>query len=318
MRWLYLSIDYLGLKLPTFNLESLHSLKESSKVLAKIDRIQTPYQAVDLVDTRGISNIVANSEGDFSVYLDRQPQFSISSERLYHESMVEGALHLAKNTPQKVVIFGGGDGLIARELLRHEEIKSIVLIELDSEILKISRENSVLSYLNEHSLDHPKVKLHVGDAFSFARKSEERFDAVFVDFPYPNNYELGRLYSLEFYQALKRILTPHGFAVLDAPLWRYIDKEISKNEVYPYQVIAKTLLTAGFAQPFFFGPVEPFVFLSNDGRSVAFDYQNLPHRISNRSFLNLSPIAHMRNENFLRSDIRVNSVLNPVPLWRLQ
>ena len=76
--------------------------------------------------------------------------------------------------------------------------------------------------LNENSLDNPKVKIQVNDGFYYLRNTNDKYDAIYIDFPYPNSYDLARLYSVEFYKYVLKALNPNGFVILDAPFY---DKE---------------------------------------------------------------------------------------------
>ena len=72
--------------------------------------------------------------------------------------------------------------------------------------------------MNRNSLSHPKVQTILADAFYWLRTTDKMYDAIFIDFPYPKNYNLARLYSIEFYRHVLSHLKKDGFAVLDAPL----------------------------------------------------------------------------------------------------
>jgi spermidine synthase len=125
--------------------------------------------------------------------------------------------------PKNVLVLGGGDGLLIRELLKREHIESIKQIELDEDVVNLAKNRDFLKKLNRNSMNDPKVETIISDAFYYLRNNRELFDAIFIDFPYPRNYNLAKLYSLEFYTYVNKNLKPHGFVVLDAPIYNKFD-----------------------------------------------------------------------------------------------
>ncbi len=210
----------------------------------KVERHRSPYQRLDIAEVPWPGTPPVTT-----LFLDGRFQFDSWNERFYHETMAHLPPLLAGTTPKKVLVLGAGDGLLVRELLKFGEgLASIKMIELDPKMVELARTHPALTELNERSLDDPKVELVVGDGFHFVRKSKETFDAVFVDFPFPHNYDTGKLYSREFYKALIGRLAPGGFAVIDAPIF-------SEEEGFPAlpqeyrdvnSVMYSTLAAAGF------------------------------------------------------------------------
>ena len=65
--------------------------------------------------------------------------------------------------------------------------------------------------LNHNALNNPKVSIINQDAYVWMKNAKSKFDVVIIDFPDPSNYSLGKLYSLQFYKELKRIVNPETF-----------------------------------------------------------------------------------------------------------
>jgi predicted membrane-bound spermidine synthase len=162
---------------------------------------QTPYQRIVL--TRG--------RGSFQLFLNGNLQFSSADEYRYHEALVHPALSLAPGA-RRVLVLGGGDGLAARELLKYPGVEEIVLVDLDAEMVRAARENPLLVAANKGAMLSPKVKVANEDAYLWVQRDHGTFDAAIVDFPDPNNFALGKLYTTRFYKLLRRLLAP------DAPL----------------------------------------------------------------------------------------------------
>jgi spermidine synthase len=166
---------------------------------------QTPYQRI----------VVTRSHRGFSLFLNGNLQFSSVDEYRYHEALVHPAFQAAERRGQ-VLILGGGDGLAAREVLRYDEVQRVTLVDLDGAMTKLAIEAEDLSALNHGSLEHPKVRVVNDDAMQWLASTPEKFDVVIVDFPDPNNFSLGKLYTTKFYAILKAHLAPGGVAVIQS------------------------------------------------------------------------------------------------------
>jgi spermidine synthase len=179
-------------------------------------RYSTPYQEIDIV-AEDLEMFGGHWLNAFHIFIDQRNQFGTKTERIYHDSMVHGAINLAKEIPKDVLIIGGGDGLIARELLKYPEIKSIHLVELDPMMIELANNYVPLRDINGRALQNPRVSVETADGFAWLRKSTRKFDAIFVDLPHPVSVDLSRLYSLEFYSFVRARLSDQGFLIFDFP-----------------------------------------------------------------------------------------------------
>ena len=198
--------------------------------LPDVLRAQSPYQNIDLVnDTTshwGTQLIDAYSTKflddpdfprDMYLFLNRDFQVNSNFEELYHEWFAHVPILLNGKVPERVLVLGGGDGLLMRELVKHEGIRSITHVDLDSKLVDLANTDPTLVAMNHHSFADPRVHTQFGDAFQYVRKSRESFDAIYMDFPFVKDYNLSKLYSREFYHFVRDRLAEGGYAVLDAP-----------------------------------------------------------------------------------------------------
>lgn len=137
--------------------------------------------------------------------------------------------HLALNShpnPRRVLVIGGGDGGVLREIVKHECVEQVVLVEIDEAVIRVSKQ-----YLPEmaSAFDHPKVKVQVGDGFKYleqvsklsrlARESNKEkeenyrddhlFDVIITDSSDPEG-PAQQLFQKDFYNLLYNALTPDG------------------------------------------------------------------------------------------------------------
>src|SRR2546421_232717 len=101
-----------------------------------------------------------------------------------------------------VLVLGGGDGLAVREILKYPSVESVTLVDLDPEMTRLFSTHPLLTRLNGASLTSAKVHVINADAFVWLDQSADMFDFAVVDFPDPNNYSVGKLYTAAFYRAL--------------------------------------------------------------------------------------------------------------------
>jgi spermidine synthase len=193
-----------------------------------VHAVSTPYQRI--VITRG--------HRGFSLFLNGNLQFSAVDEYRYHEGLVIPAMRAAKQVKQ-VLILGGGDGLAAREVLRFPEVERVTLVDLDPAMTRLAVQYQELADLNGHSLEHPRLRVINDDALRFLDETNETFDVAIVDFPDPNNFSLGKLYTTKFYSLLKRHLAEGGVAVIQSTSPLFARRS--------FWCIDETVRAAGFA-----------------------------------------------------------------------
>lgn len=194
----------------------------------------SPYQRI----------VVTKGKTGHALFLNGNLQFNSFDEYRYHEALVHPAFAAFNGTPKRILVLGGGDGLAVREILKYPSVESVTLVDLDPKMTGLSKELPVLGELNKHSMDDPRVSVINTDAFVWIDNSEiEPFDIAIVDFPDPNNFALGKLYTTRFYNLLKAKLKPDAAVVIQctSPLY-------ARNS---YWSIIKTLQASGFSvKPF--------------------------------------------------------------------
>lgn len=172
---------------------------------------RTSYQKVEVIDTDLFGRCLV---------LDDKVQSSMSDEFVYHEALVHPAL-LAHPQPQRVLIAGGGEGASLREVLRHSSVTHAVMLDIDREVVDLCRR--FLPGMSQCSFDDPRAELVISDAWEYLERHREKFDVVILDLTDPmSDSPAQRLNSREFYQLIKRRLSPEGVVVTQAgsTAWR--------------------------------------------------------------------------------------------------
>ncbi|SIO11237.1 spermidine synthase [Sulfurivirga caldicuralii] len=141
--------------------------------------------------------------------LDGVIQTTERDEFIYHEMMTHVPI-LAHGEAKKVLIIGGGDGGILREVARHKRIEAITMVEIDGKVVEMCKQ-----YLPNHSagaFDDPRLNLVIDDGIRFVQSTRETFDVIISDSTDP----MGPgevLFTSPFYKGIKRCLNPGGIFV---------------------------------------------------------------------------------------------------------
>jgi spermidine synthase len=222
--------------------------------------------ADDIIYTKTTSYqriVVTRGRAGFQLFLNGHLQFSSADEYRYHEALVHPAVMAAGGNPRRVLVMGGGDGLALRELLRYPSVESITLVDLDPAMTNLSASFPPLADLNKRSFSDPRVSVINQDAMVWLEERVEPFDTAIIDFPDPNTFGLGKLYTTRFYKLLKARLTPDAAISIQstsplfarASYWCIIRTlEAAGFFVHPYQTSVPSFGVWGFAlarlQPF--------------------------------------------------------------------
>ncbi|HJY29295.1 MAG TPA: polyamine aminopropyltransferase [Pyrinomonadaceae bacterium] len=189
-------------------------------------------------DTHYQRIVITRGRAGFQLFLNGNLQFSSTDEYRYHEALVHPAM-LVANNPRRVLVLGGGDGLALREILKYPSVERVTLVDLDPEMTRLSNRFPPLAKLNQESFNDPRVQVINEDAFIWVEDtSEAPYDAAIVDFPDPNTFALGKLYTTRFYRLLKSRLTANAAVSVQST-----SPMFARNS---YWCIIRTLEAAGF------------------------------------------------------------------------
>jgi spermidine synthase len=200
--------------------------------------------------------VVTSNRAGFNLFLNGNLQFSSADEYRYHEALALPALAAAGRPVRRVLILGGGDGLALREVLAWPGVEAVTLVDLDPAMTALARDFAPLAALNRHSMSDPRVTVVNDDAMVWLVAAPGGWDVALVDFPDPNTYALGKLYTTLFYRRLAAHLAPGGAIAVQAtsPLfarrsyWCVIETMRAAGlAVHPYQVAVPSFGVWGFA-----------------------------------------------------------------------
>ena len=167
----------------------------------KLSQFRSAYQEVEVHDSVSFGRVLR---------LDGALMTSEKDEFFYHENLV----HVPACThpsPVSALIIGGGDGGAAEELLKHNSITKVTLVEIDQAVLDMARQ--YLRGVHHGVIDvqggDPRLQVVVADGWDYLRRSNEMFDLIILDLTDPIG-AARPLYTPAFYQSCATHLNPGG------------------------------------------------------------------------------------------------------------
>jgi spermidine synthase len=184
------------------------------KVKETLHTEKTEYQELAILDTYEFGRMLV---------LDGIVQTTIRDEFVYHEMITHIPLFTHKN-PKKVLVVGGGDGGVIREILKHKSVEKAVLCEIDDRVVELSKK-----YLPEIScgLDDPRAEVFIGDGIKYVLDRKNEFDVIIVDSTDPFGAAEG-LFNVNFYKSLYECLTEDGIFVAQTETPFYLPQVVKR------------------------------------------------------------------------------------------
>jgi spermidine synthase len=176
--------DTVGYKQAILNTKTLYAKKSD-------------FQEIEIFENPKLGKVLT---------LDGVVQTTEADEFFYHEMFV----HLpffAHGNVKRVLIIGGGDGGILREVLKHKTVEKATMVEIDGDVVSACKQ--YLPRLNSGAFENPKAEVLIADGIDYVKNTKEKFDVIIVDSTDPMN--VGEvLFTDEFYANAKKCLNTGG------------------------------------------------------------------------------------------------------------
>lgn len=222
--------------------------------------------------------------------LDGVFQLSTKDEFVYHEMMAHVPL-FALQAPKNVLVIGGGDGGVLREVLKHPSVEQATLCEIDRAVIDLSLKH--FPEISDGAFDHAKTNLVIGDGYKFVEDATAEFDAIIVDSSEPIGPS-AILHTREFFEACRSALKPGGVLVAQNGLPFFFRDHLGGTT----RVLASLFDNVGpyFAhQPCYFGGPISINFATNNESAVNVSRGELEERQADRKISGLkywTPAMH--------------------------
>jgi spermidine synthase len=119
---------------------------------------------------------------------------------------------MCHHNPERVLVVGGGDGGVLREIIKHECVKQVDLVEIDESVIRLAK-----TYLHDmaRGFDDPRVTVHITDGFEFLKGKLGSYDVIVSDTSDPEG-PAEALFQERYFRLLYNALTDHGIISMQA------------------------------------------------------------------------------------------------------
>ncbi|MNO35890.1 Spermidine synthase [compost metagenome] len=196
----------------------------TAKIRETLVTEKTDFQDLAMIDTEEFGRMLV---------LDGMVMTTVKDEFVYHEMVAHPALFTHPN-PKHVLVVGGGDGGVIREVVKHSGVEKAVLVDIDGKVIEYSKK-----YLPEIAceLDNPRVDVQVNDGYMHIIQSKNKYDVIMVDSTEPVG-PAAPLFERGFYQGIYEALKEDGIFVAQtdnpwfkADLIQKVNKDV--KEIFP-------------------------------------------------------------------------------------
>lgn len=216
----------------------------------EVYRDKTEHQDLVIFENSAFGRVMA---------LDGVVQTTERDEFIYHEMLTHVPL-FAHGEARSVLIIGGGDGGMLREVARHPGVERITMVEIDAGVVTFCRE-----YLPKHSdgaYDDPRFTLVIDDGVNFVNQTEQTFDVIISDCTDP----IGpgeSLFTSDFYAGCQRCLNENGvFVAQNGVCFLQQDEVITSHHRLRSYFSDVTFYQA--AVPTYYGGIMTFAWATNN------------------------------------------------------
>ncbi|CAK9885997.1 MAG: Polyamine aminopropyltransferase [Candidatus Erwinia impunctatus] len=247
--------------------ETLHpGFGQYFSVDKQLYREKTDHQDLIIFENKQLGRVMA---------LDGVVQTTERDEFIYHEMMTHVPL-FAHGEAKRVLIIGGGDGAMLREVCRHSTVEHITMVEIDAGVLTFCQQ-----YLPAHSAgayDDPRLQLIIEDGVNFVRHCEEKFDVIISDCTDPIGPGEG-LFTSEFYQGCRRCLHENGiFVAQNGVCFLQQDEAVNSHRKLSHYFNDVSFYQA--AIPTYYGGIMTFAWATNQSALRQHDVATLTSRFN--------------------------------------
>ncbi|WP_232697963.1 polyamine aminopropyltransferase [Brevibacillus daliensis] len=172
----------------------------TTKITETLYSETTDFQQLDVINTKQFGRMLV---------LDGMVMTTDVDEFVYHEMISHVALHTHPN-PKKVLVVGGGDGGVIREIVKHASVEKAVLAEIDGGVIEASKK--YFPAIAKDLTGNPRVDVQVIDGIKHIHDHKGEYDVIIVDSTEPVGPAVG-LFEKGFYQGIHDALKEDGIMV---------------------------------------------------------------------------------------------------------
>ncbi len=247
--------------------EHLHQgWQQTFEVTNWLVKTQSPFQKIQVFENPLFGKVLV---------LDNIVQITEKDEFVYQEMLAHVPLFAHEN-PKQVLIIGGGDGAILKEVLKHKTVEKATLVDIDGLVMEISQK--YLPMLSQGAFHNPRANVIVGDGIDFVKTTNQKFDVIIVDTTDP----IGPgevLFSKDFFAGCRRCLNKNGVLTIQNGVV-FLQKEelkMTQKNLSPY---FKNITFYLADVPTYIGGAMAMGFATNNTKYLKMKQKELENKIS--------------------------------------
>ncbi len=159
--------------------------------------------------------VIVSSQQAYLLFVGGQLRRAQLDGYRYVESLVVPAMALSEE-PRRVLVLGGGDGLIERAVLRHPSVEELVVVVPSRALPELARRSVWLARASQGALSDARVVLIEDEPAAFVSTAQGQYDVILADFPRPLSYEHAKHYTRHVFERLAELLTEGGVLTVSA------------------------------------------------------------------------------------------------------
>ena len=194
------------------------NVKLSVRINRQLFSGESEFQRIDVFESEEFGRFVA---------LDGEIVFSDKDEFIYDEMVTHVPMTVHPNV-KNVLIIGGGDGGVARELIHYPQIESIDVVESDKMFVDVCAE---MFPDIAQGLKDERVNIYYEDGLRFLRNKKARYDLIINDSTDPLGHTEG-LFTKEFYGSCYKALRDDGIMVYQHGSPFYDEDEVECRKMH--------------------------------------------------------------------------------------
>jgi spermidine synthase len=183
-----------------------------------VESFTSKFQKIDIYDSKPFGKVLVHDDVIMATEFD---------EAHYHEMLVHVPFNVYPR-PENVLIIGGGDGGTLRECLKHHDIKTVHVCEIDEDVIRLCKKHfPTLS----SSFEDPRVTVFCQDGAEFVKQYKDFYQVILVDSSDPIG-PAEVLFQESFYKSMKDALTKDGIIVSQSESFMYHQPVIKKMAAF--------------------------------------------------------------------------------------
>jgi spermidine synthase len=257
--------------------------------------------------------IFTNATWGTVLMLDGVCQLTTRDEFIYHEMMAHVPL-MALERPRRVLVVGGGDGGVLREVLKHPSVEKATLCEIDRAVIDLSLKH--YPEIANGAFDDSRAEVVIADGLEFVAQRKERFDAIIVDSSEPIGPS-AVLHTRAFFADCKRALKPVGVLVTQNGLPFLFPEHLAETSAI-FASLFKATSPYLCTQPCYFGGPFALNWASDDKALLAVPEATLARRLAKRGIATryYTPAVHRAAfalPEYVRATMEAGKQFRPKP-----